>query len=483
MATIIELEEKKVKKALFQFIFPFSIKKGTENELIRQIKADGYTPFFLDNLDLEQAYYGEEHRVSHQQMERYYLPFTGQILFPHHDNPEAFRRYSKTHNLDCILESTFFTTNFRVLSTDIIVCPFELGFITLRTEIDEELDFSQAVEFADRFRVLEDVTEKDDFTNVRCSEKVFNEVEAFIFQHLMSGILPFLDKTGMAGAYFETLPFFVDERMFVQAFYQFTDPDGSITQLDNFRAVQLDGIDVRGRAYISANSLPYIEDYCVKHEYGRWSPDTVYLMNEHTFCCLTNSGRNRSAALANQMYGEYYYGLLLNLFHKIVLLKLSNRYSNVRMGKDNDEVENLIRSITKFSAKYYFLELVSQSQGREIFVQMRRVFGNNELFMEVKETLTNLYEYQDRVEKQSQNYLLMILTLYTVIGGIYGMNQVIEDLKGKIDWSKMLEYSVFEYIALFITFTGIIVGFALAFIVIYRWLKRWLKNRKEPDAA
>lgn len=44
-------------------------------------------------------------------------------------------------------------------------------------------------------------------------------------------------------------------------------------------------------------------------------------MEEHIFTCVTNEGEREIAKLASQMYGEFYYALLLNLFHKIVLLK------------------------------------------------------------------------------------------------------------------------------------------------------------------
>ena len=44
-------------------------------------------------------------------------------------------------------------------------------------------------------------------------------------------------------------------------------------------------------------------------------------MEEHIFTCVTNEGELKIAKLASQMYGEFYYALLLNLFHKIVLLK------------------------------------------------------------------------------------------------------------------------------------------------------------------
>ncbi len=39
------------------------------------------------------------------------------------------------------------------------------------------------------------------------------------------------------------------------------------------------------------------------------------------FYMLTNEGEREIAKLASQMYGEFYYALLLNLFHKNCFIK------------------------------------------------------------------------------------------------------------------------------------------------------------------
>jgi hypothetical protein len=304
---------------------------------------------------------------------------------------------------------------------------------------------------------------QDEYTYIHAGDKTFSQVEDFVFKHLADGLEPFLDQSELNGAYFETLPFFVDERMLVQAFYGF-DPDGDMDDIPmdlRYRASQLDGLDRQGQPYISATDSSYIEQYCQKHSYNRWGPKTYYMTNEQTFCCLSRANREIAVQLANQMYGEYYYGLLLSIFHKIVLLKLANMHSRLRINHDYDEIEKLIFSINKFSAKFYFLELISQSQGREIFFQLRKVYGNDALFNEVKQTLNDLFQYQDKFQSKRRDILLMILTVFTVVSGIYGMNQVIEDLEGKIDWGKMLQYSPFQYLALLLTFSGIVISLIL----------------------
>jgi Mg2+ and Co2+ transporter CorA len=71
----------------------------------------------------------------------------------------------------------------------------------------------------------------------------------------------------------------------------------------------------------------------------------------------------------------------------------------------------------------------------------------------------------------------MILTVFTVVSGIYGMNQVIEDLKAPIDWSKMTEYSPFEYLALFLTFTGIAVSIFMTLKELWNTIRRRRRKR------
>lgn len=471
------LREKKMEYALIDFIFPFSIIPRMQKEFKQKLLDDGFERFQLENLELESRYYGSEFRVSHRNMERYFLPFTSNVLFPHSEDEDSFQRYSRRMDTECVLKSLYNSTPFRILSADVFLCPFSLGFITVRTQITKEnLLYTEALEFANRFRVLQDISLTDDLTYLECGGKVYKEVEDFIFKVVAASTLPFLDSSEQSGAYFETMPFFVDERMFVHAFYNFEEGT-EIDREDLYRAARIDGLSLMGKPNISSSNMAYINAYLDEHAYERWAPNTYYVMDDNSFCCLSSRGGSLRQMLVDQMYGEYYYGLLLNLFHKIVLLKLSNCYSSVRYDRNPDDIEDLIGQITKFSSKYFFLELVTQSQGREIFIQLRRLFGNNGLYEEVKQTLNDLYKYQAETTDRRTGNLVMIFTVYTVISGIYGMNQVIEDLKGPvIDWSVLRDYSVFQYIALVVTMTGVVTGIVLGVRMVFLAVRTWLKK-------
>jgi hypothetical protein len=478
---IAHIEEPSLRKAIFQFIFPFSLAQNSHQRLQESLLQEGYVPFLLGDLKFEDAYYGPDNRVSHQDMERYYLPFTNHVLFPTHDDIESFRRLSKAVNIGAKLFTRQLEISFTVHSIDLVLCPFNTGFLTLRLELDssQQITYSQALEFADRMRHLQDTNKLDHNTHVEHEGNTFEEVKDFVFQVLAPHLLPFLDQSPLEGTYFEKLPFFMDERMFVIGHCTFPE-DVDITLLHRYRAAQLDGLDLEGNARISASHMPYIEQYCAQYEYDRWAPNTYYLTDETSFVCLTRDKPDIATRLANQMYGEFYYGLLLNLFHRIVLLKLSISYSQVQLERKREQTEDLIRDITCFSAKYYFVEIVSQTQGREIFHQLRDVYGNDELFDDVKQTLNDLYKYQETRTSKHSSYLLTILTIYSVVSGIYGMNQVIEDLKGDISWSALNGYSAFQWIAFAIAFTGLTVAFLLVIGIIWSWGRDFVRRHRIP---
>lgn len=408
------------------------------------------------------------------------MPFTSHVLFPEEDDPEGFRRLSKAFGTSAELATSSLRWPFVIHSVDIVLTPFDTGFLTLRVGLSsDDLTLTSAIEFAKRLRVLQNASEERPEGWVEYEGRTYEPIESFLFKALVPHTISFLDRTAMNDTCFERLPLLVDERMYVMALYRFEERE-DISLTDRYRAARLDGMDDKGRPWVSASHLPYIRRFCRDTGYDRWAPDTYYLANESCFCCLTRLPPVQAERLAEKMYGEYYYGLLLNLFHRIVLLKLSTSYSKLQLERNPEETALLIRSITAFSAKYYFMEVVSQSQGREIFLRLRRMYGNDELFEDVKQTLNDLFRYQENSTARRSSYLLTVLTIYTVISGIYGMNQVIDDLKGQIRWSAVRAYSPFEWIALIVALSGLAVAFGLTANVLWRWAADWFRRRFRP---
>ncbi len=472
----IELTDKRLRKADYQFLFPFSLKSDCRLALLNTLKQEGFASFRLDELEMEDAFYGQGHRVSHKGLERYFLPYANHILFPSDDSDESFQRMSKRLDASGMLRMHSCDVPFTLHSVDVILCPFDTSFLTLRIQADkEDLAFTEAVEFAARFRTLQDAHDADRASDVLYDGEEYSEIQDFIFKGVVPHMVQYLDRTAMDDTYFEELPYFTDERMYIMASYAFPEKQ-DISMFDRYRAARLDGCNDEGVPCISACHLPYIKRYCRDTGLDRWAPHVFYQMDENSLCCLNRLPGDEADAIVGKLYGEYYYALLLNLFHRIVLLKLSDAYSRVQMERDSDKTERLIRDITRFSAKYNFPEIVSPIRGSEVFAQLHKLYRIEQLYGNVRQTLNDLYEYQESTTSRRSSYLLTILTIYTVISGIYGMNQVIEDLEHPIQWGSMDEYSPFQWIALAVTLSGLVIAFLLSGNVLWKWGRELLKR-------
>ena len=53
---------------------------------------------------------------------------------------------------------------------------------------------------------------------------------------------------------------------------------------------------------------------------------------------------------------------------------MANAYAELNIEQDTNEIEKLIYSINSFTANYFSLELVSQSQSEDIFFSFKKTF-------------------------------------------------------------------------------------------------------------
>lgn len=52
---------------------------------------------------------------------------------------------------------------------------------------------------------------------------------------------------------------------------------------------------------------------------------------------------------------------------------MANAYAELNIEQDTNEIEQLIYAINSFTANYFSLELVSQSQSEDIFFRLRKL--------------------------------------------------------------------------------------------------------------
>ena len=465
----IELQEKHVSHALFQFIFPFSLKSDISRPMADYLKELDFRLFHLKDSETENAYYGE-FRLNHREIDSCFLPLTANILFPIAQHDKGFQRYSKKVSVEGQLNTKRTAIPFKVHSIDIIACPFALAFLTIRVEV-QNLSFSQSIEFADRMRRIKgDSHQFDIHLDGMTEQSLINVLVKRFCPHLFT----FINN--------EEVLFLERENMFVQSLLSLKGGE-LINPVDLYRFSTFCGYDPAGNPYVNANNLEFITHCLHGCTYERFGPTTNYYVQQNCFVGLTTTDITAdSNSQSQRFYGFYYYSLLLTLFHKSVLLKIANSYSAIHIEKDKQEIEHLLYQVNSFMSNYFYTVYPLTSEGQEIFKLIRKELNIDHLYTNTKEILFSLVKYEDNNVAKKDSMLLLVLTLYTVICGIFSMNLFTHDLQGNIKWGHFKSYNPFEYFAVFIVFSGIIVVFTLAVQGLIQQYqnrksqKKWVKN-------
>lgn len=80
----------------------------------------------------------------------------------------------------------------------------------------------------------------------------------------------------------------------------------------------------------------------------------------------------------------------------------------------------------------YIIERSTLEHMQQIDIQEKKIYK------EAKQSLESLFRYQENVNAKKDSLLLLILTLYSVVGQMLGMGLVVNDFIGRIKWRKLL---------------------------------------------
>ncbi|MGQ0647776.1 MAG: CorA family divalent cation transporter [Gemmatimonadaceae bacterium] len=235
-------------------------------------------------------------------------------------------------------------------------------------------------------------------------------------------------------------------RMPLLAYLAFDDP-GALTFEEFVSLGLVTGPPEGGRFPFSGHSLEHFEEkYCydhywAPHESHAWT-NTRFICTGHTFLMI-GSNRDRlfidPAGLLGQFRRQYFILALIAHFHKAALLMLSDRLVVALNGLDAQNVQSIKRfkrtirrameTFLRFTHRYWFHEVSTQDQARELFAMWRRHLDTERLFEEVRQEIQDMSDYLSGDSLRRQANTVVRLTVVTTLGlvwtiatGVLGMN-------------------------------------------------------------
>ncbi|MEK3935254.1 hypothetical protein MKY41_07995 [Sporosarcina sp. FSL W7-1349] len=473
----VNMTEIDIIRSHLSFVLPLNYTLSQSKHFSETLQNNGYTYFNILEASKLNEMYGEGIAVSGKEFEQYFLPFIERKLFPPSLHEQGFHRFSKSIQKDFRFRINRRLQRFKVRSIDIILGPFGIAFLTLRIELNETTSLSDVLDFTHHFRAVEPKVREERGAKVLLSNDEPISVHRFLFDQLCPFLQNLIPHDEKLQGYYGSLPYFDDERMYTSGFL-FAREHENITQDQLFRMGQVNGRTPTGEPFLSATNPKYIQQMLQDSLHDRWAPHTYTVTTDHAFMKITNHRSDEMRQELSQFMGTHYYNLLLHYFYKIMLLRFVFEYSSIDWDKDDEYVKSLIKSITLFSSWYYSEEISTRTEGKEVSSMFRKAFNISNLFTEVTNTLNELYRNQENSNAGRMNILLFVLTVFTVISGIYGMNLVIDDWDDPFKWSKVTSYTFFEWISLITAISGIGLSAYLIFHTFLKMGRRKWRSKK-----
>jgi hypothetical protein len=172
-----------------------------------------------------------------------------------------------------------------------------------------------------------------------------------------------------------------------------------------------------------------------------WAPgepgvvtSTRYLCSGHAF---TMVGSHRDGfftdpdgGLLGQFRHQYFLLGLLSHFHRAALLMLSDRLvvaigrldvrSVESVKRFKREIRRTMETFLRFTHRYWFHEVSTQDQARELFNMWTRHLATEQLFSEVREEVEDMNSYLDSDSLRRQAGTVVRLTVVTALGLVGG---------------------------------------------------------------
>jgi hypothetical protein len=203
--------------------------------------------------------------------------------------------------------------------------------------------------------------------------------------------------------------------------------------------------------YSSTTLADFERDYCDDRFWGRsgerFSGDTRIVVTGQTFSIV---GRHDDyffsgsvTGLLGQFRHQYFLLFLIAHFHKAALVSMSDELA-VAMNRltvgETESVKNFKRTIRqmmevflRFTHRYWFHEVSNQAIARSLYGRMSKHLGNDDLYVEVRNEVTDMNNYLDSDSARRQANTVLRLTVVTILGligtiasGLLGMNLIAE---------------------------------------------------------
>lgn len=463
----------KITQAYSNFFFPLLIEKFSHEKLTEKLLQSEFVLY--DEQSSSQVNYGDDIQEDYHHLRDYFMPSIEERLFSNKGNGENFLRFTKNVETSYNIQFKERVHEFSVECLDIILCPFSIVFLVVRTKHSRNETTNNTEDFIHQFRSLE----KERIFMTKDGEKIqCHSTETFIQTQLINN-LPFLFRKNDNHHYSNSFANFQDKKMIVNNFITI---EGEPSDKELFYLNEGHGTHDYNDALKPYISDEYIQEYLEKNSMNKYDENINFVQTEENGTITTFIPENNETwlFLKNYFNSALFYQLIIHYFKNITLLTLSSEYATIEWKKDQSYVRELMKKISLFDARYNDSEVSTFKEENEITTFLQDALNLDRKYDKTIHSLNQLFTNQEQIADLKQNNLLFFLTMSTVITGVFGMNLIIDQWKKGISINQIEGYTGIENFAFIVTAVSLIAAVVLTVQKFYEiFVDKWRKFQKD----
>ena len=289
-----------------------------------------------------------------------------------------------------------------------VIC-FNTGicFLAIKTNIEQESDFSSVLNFNYKFRDINNETSNlNSYDNIKIQTDAFSNVEKlqdFIYS--------------ITGANLNAAKLEIDTERFLTYSYTCIDQEGwnSERSFENVRS------NFTKYAEILANDDIRNINYDKIETFSKWKYAKMGITKLGITLFSSSFDMNNYTILPDEYENQYFYTYILNLYKKIYLKKIELEFRNL------SKVKKARNKFIEFTKKLWIQEVTDDETGTLLNNKMNDVFELDKMYLNVKNKYDVLYKElnieKDRKTTGIITFILIVSLLFNILNFILLFNR------------------------------------------------------------
>lgn len=279
---------------------------------------------------------------------------------------------------------------FNIQKVEIICFNTGIGFLCIKTHIDENSEFSNILNFNYKFKdVNTSITELNNYDSIRLQTDSFSDVESF--REFVKNI---------TGSNIEAMKLNLDTERFLTYSYACIDQEAWNSE-NGFKSIEHNFIKY-------ANTLPADNSQNFEIEkiktFSKWKYAKLGLTKSSMVLLSSTQDMNNYTILPEEYENQYFYTYILNLYKKIYLKKLESEFKYL------NKVKKARKKFIEFTKNLWIQEITEDETGTMLNHNLHEILELEKLYNEVKNKYDILYK-ELNIEKNRKSTILIAVIL------------------------------------------------------------------------